>query len=421
MRTFALCFALFFLSASCDRKPAPPAGSPEAAVASILPAIADRKPAADFAGATAWLNADRALVPADLDGRVVVIDFWTSCCINCLHTLPILADLEKRHASDPVLVIGVHSPKFDAETESERLRAALAENEITHPVAVDGVMKIWNAWHAQAWPTVLVLDAKRRVVWRTSGEPKRDELEGYVSAALAEGRREGILKNEKLAALKPESVDTGPLAFPGKIAALEGGAFAVSDTGHHRIVVLDASFAVKEVIGSGLAGMTDGGYAEASFKKPQGLAVSGDLVYVADTENHALRVIDRKARTVKTVAGTGEIAHTHFTEKGKARETALRSPWDLAVVKDSVYVALAGSHVIALFDPKSGTIEPFAGDGAERRYDEKGLDASFAQPSGLATDGTTLWSADSETSSIRAITIATRVVKTLVAITCWRA
>jgi thiol-disulfide isomerase/thioredoxin len=403
----AIASVLLLLAGGCDRK--------AAAAATTLPPLANRVAGGDFAGATAWLNAERALVPADLEGRVVVVDFWTSCCINCLHTLPILADLEKRHETDPaVLVVGVHSPKFDAETETERLRSAIAENSITHPVAVDGAMKIWNAWHAQAWPTVLVLDAHGRVVWRTSGEPNKDQLEAHVNAALEEGRREGILKKEKLAAVKPDVPDTGPLAFPGKLVALESGGFALSDTGHHRVVLLDASFAVKDVIGSGLAGMTDGGYAEASFKKPQGLAASGDLLYVADTENHALRVIDRKARTVKTVAGTGEIAHTPFTDRGKARETALRSPWDLVVVNDMVYVALAGSHVIALFDPKAGTIEPWAGDGVERRRDGKALEASFAQPSGLTTDGTTLWVADSETSSIRAITIATREVKTLV-------
>ena len=417
MRT--LLFALMLLvGMGCDRKATTPSGTADGSTASTplatLPPLNLRPQGGDFSGATSWLNADRPLVPADLAGRVVVVDFWTSCCINCLHTLPILSALEKRHEADPVLVVGVHSPKFDAETEGERLRSAIAENSITHPVAVDGSMKIWTAWKAQAWPTVFVLDAKGRIVWRGSGEPNKDDLEAHVAAALEEGRREGILKTEKLAALRPATADTGPLAFPGKIVALEGGAFAVSDTGHHRVVVFDPTFAVKEVIGSGLAGMTDGGYAEASFRKPQGLAASGDLLYVADTENHAIRVVDRKARTVKTVAGTGEIAHKQLDERGKARETALRSPWDLVVVKDVVYVALAGSHMIAAFDPKAGTIEPWAGDGVERRYDNTGVEASFAQPSGITTDGTTLWVADSETSSIRAVNLATREVKTLV-------
>src|SRR5207248_2246910 len=158
-------------------------------------------------------------------------------------------------------------------------------------------------------------------------------------------------------------------------------------------VFLDASLAPKEVVGTGLAGATDGAYAEASFKKPQGLAEAGDLVYVADTENHAIRVIDRKAKTVRTVAGTGALGHSRLLAKGRARELALRSPWDVAFVpqvprveergakKDALYVALAGSHQIAIFDPKDGTIAPFAGSGAERRIDGTGEDSAFAQPS----------------------------------------
>ncbi len=409
MRRIALALVLL---AACERKPVT-APEPDAA-ASILPAAAARESAPSFDGATAWLDVERPLAPADLDGRVTVVDFWTSCCINCLHTLPVLAELEKRHAKDALVVVGVHSPKFDAETENERLRAAIAENGITHPVAVDGSMKIWQRWHAQAWPTIFVLDAHRRIVWASSGEPDRAKLEAYVQAALDEGAREGSLTKQPFALARPQPSDTGPLAFPGKVIALADGGLAVSDTGHNRVVFLDASLAPRDVVGTGLAGATDGAYAEASFKKPQGLAEAGDLVYVADTENHELRVIDRKSKTVRTVAGTGALGQSRLVVKGKGREIALRSPWDLAVVKDSIYVALAGSHQIALFDPKDGTIAPFAGSGAERRIDGTGDDSAFAQPSGLATDGTTLWVADSETSSLRAIDLATRAVKTLV-------
>ncbi len=410
-------FVMIMLVASCGRSapPAPDAAASTPAPAdSRLPGYSDRPDAPDFGGATGWINVDRPLLPADLDGRVTVVDFWTSCCINCLHTLPVLAELEKRHAKDPVLVVGVHSPKFDAETENERLRSAIAENGITHPVAVDGAMSMWRKWKATGWPTIFVLDSKRRIVWLASGEPKPDELERRVRAALDEGERDHTLVKDKLAALHPEEPDTGSLAFPGKVVGLADGGFAFSDTGHHRVVVLDPSLAVKDVIGNGLAGLRDGELAAASFKKPQGLAEDGDRLYVADTENHAIRVVDRKARTVSTVAGTGEIGKMILRDKGPARERALRSPWDVAFTGGLLYVALAGSHQIAVFDPKAGTIAPWAGNGAERRVDGTGTEASFAQPSGLATDGTTLWVADSETSSIRAITIATRAVKTLV-------
>lgn len=405
---------------ACEKKQ-PPAVVDAAPSASVAPASADlpprgerKKAPAGFEGATAWLGVTRPLAPADLDGRVVVVDFWTSGCINCLHTLPVLASLEKKHASGGLLVVGVHSAKFDAEAETERLRAAIAENGIRHPVAVDGAMKVWTAWNARSWPTLVVLDAHGNVVWRHAGEPDPAELEKVVAAALDEASREGVLKKAPLEALAPEAPDTGPLAFPGKVVALANGDVAIADTLHHRIVFADKTWAVKDVVGSGLEGATDGTWAEASFKKPQGLAEAGDLVYVADTENHVIRVIDRAKRTVSTVAGKGFLADTVLRRKGSAREIALRSPWDVAFTGDKLYVALAGSHQIALFDPKAGTIEPFAGDGAEKRIDGKGDEASFAQPSGLTTDGKTLWVADSESSSIRAIDLATRAVKTVV-------
>lgn len=421
MRLVPLLLAvLLVLAAGCEKKTTPPPDAAPSAAASTdprLPPAGERaKAPAGFDGASAWLNVTRPLAGADVDGRVVVVDFWTSCCINCLHTLPILAALEKKHAGAGLLVVGVHSPKFDAETENERLRAAIAENQIAHPVAVDGQMKIWKAWSARSWPTIVVLDAHGRVVLRRSGEPDPEELGTAVAAALDEAKREGILKKGAIAGLAPETPDTGPLAFPGKVIALANGDLAISDTLHHRVVFTDASFAVKEVVGSGLAGANDGTYGEASFRKPQGLAEAngGDVVYVADTENHLVRAIDRKAKAVSTVAGKGELASTILKAKAKGRDVALRSPWDLAFTGNLLYVALAGSHQIAVFDPKEGTIAPFAGDGTERRVDGTGLEAAFAQPSGLATDGTTLWVADSETSSIRAITLASRAVKTVV-------
>lgn len=413
----ALAFVLAVVS-GCHRRSTTAgadASPPAASIAPQLPPRHERTPApAGFEGATAWLNTTRPLDSKDFEGRVVVVDFWTSGCINCMHTLPLLEQLEKDHPGGGFVVVGVHSAKFDTEKENERLRAALVESSVTHPVAVDGAMKIWNAWGVHAWPTIFVLDAHGNVVWRHSGEADKKDLAEVVQAAITEARSEGALRTMPIAGLAPEAPDTGPLAFPGKVVALADGGVAISDTLHHRVLFADKTFAVKEVVGNGLAGATDGGFAEASFHKPQGLAEAGDRVYVADTENHEIRVIDRAKKTVATVAGTGELARAILKTEGSARTTALRSPWAVAFTGGLLYVALAGSHQIAVLDPERGTIAPFAGNGEERRVDGAGPDASFAQPSGLTTDGKTLWVADAESSSIRAITIATRAVRTIV-------
>lgn len=376
-----------------------------------LPPAAERPTTPGFAKARGWLNATRAPTEDELRGRVVVVDFWTSCCINCMHTLPILARLEKKHANDPFLVVGVHTQKFDAEPEIERLRASVIRYGIAHPVAIDGDRGVWEAWGVNAWPTVIVLDAKGRVVFADGGEPDEKELGAVIETALAEGAEEKSLAKGAPGFLGREVNTNHWLSFPEKIATIPGG-FAIADSGHDRIVFTDANGKVESVVGGG-RGWVDGSYANARFAHPQGMVARGDVIYVADTENHAVRAIDRKARTVTTIAGTGALGTGPLTAGTLApRTTALRSPWDLAIVNGTLYVALAGSHQIAtLVDEK---LELFAGTGQETLTDGARLKAAFAQPSGLATDGKDLFVLDSETSSVRKIELATAAVSTLV-------
>lgn len=374
----------------------------------------DRETPPGFDKARGWLNVTRTPTKADFDGRVVVLDFWTSCCINCMQTIPTLAALEKKHATDPVLVVGVHTQKFDAEPEVERLRAAVIRLGITHPVAIDGDRGIWEAWGVAAWPTIVVLDAKGKVAWVDEGEPDAEMLDAVVETLLAEGAEKKELATTAPTFLGHEIDPSAPLAFPEKIAAIPGG-YAISDSGHDRIVLVDENGKLQDVVGDGQRGNVDGDFAHARFAHPQGLTAIGDVIYVADEENHEVRAIDRKNKRVSTIAGTGELGHGALDEGVKpATKTALRSPWDVVVVKNELYVALAGSHQIAKIDPGAGTIALFAGTGAENRVDGPRMKAAFAQPSGLATDGTNLFSLDSETSSVRKIDLATGAVTTLV-------
>jgi DNA-binding beta-propeller fold protein YncE len=330
-----------------------------------------------------------------------------------MHTLPVLARLEQKHARDPFLVVGVHTQKFDAEPEVERLRASVIRYGITHPVAIDGDRGIWEAWGISAWPTVIVLDVKGRVVFAEGGEPDEHDLDAVIESALAEGAADHALTADAPQFLGREVDATRPLAFPEKVAKVPGG-FAISDSGHNRVVFTDDSGKVTDVVG-GARGTRDGDYAAAQFAHPQGLVASGDVVYVADTENHTVRAIDRRAKIVSTIAGTGALGTGRLGEGARpAKSTALRSPWDLAIVNGTLYVALAGSHQIATLDPKKDSLELYAGSGSENIADGSRLKAAFAQPSGLATDGKNLFVLDSETSSIRKIQLASGDVSTLV-------
>lgn len=378
-----------------------------------LPPPSERPATPGFAKSRGWLNASRAPTDAELRGRVVVVDFWTSACINCMHTLPTLARLEKKHEKDPFLVVGVHTQKFDAEPEVERLRASVIRYGIAHPVAIDGDRGIWEAWGVSAWPTVIVLDTKGRVVFEEGGEPDEAELDAVIESALAEGAEQNSLANEAPQFLAREVDTKNPLAFPEKIAKVPGG-LAIADSGHDRIVFTDDGGNVLDIVGGG-RGLADGDFKSARFAHPQGMVASTDLLYVADTENHAIRVIDRKAKTVSTIAGNGKLGTGRLDEaKVDAKSIALRSPWDLAIVNGTLYVALAGSHQIATLDPAKQTIQLFAGTGRESISDGPRLKATFAQPSGLATDGKNLFVLDSETSSVRKIDLQSGEVSTLV-------
>lgn len=398
----------------------PAAAAPAADLAPLpyalvpLPPEKDRGEVPGFDGASAWINVDHPLTKDELRGRVVIVDFWTSCCINCLQTLPVLHALEDRFRGRAVTVVGVHSPKFDEEKEAGRLRDVVRDNRIEHPVAVDASMAIWRAWGVEGWPTVAVLDVEGRAIWAASGEPSLEELSSVVATALDEGRRGGKLAQGPLRGVRVEPGEDKPLRYPGKVLALKDGGLAIADTGHDRVVVVDRSGKVEATIGSGLAGKADGSFTEASFSRPGGLAEVGSDLFVADTGNHTLRRIDRRAGAVTTVAGTGEIGAGRLSPQERpARSVALRSPWDLLEVRGNLYVALAGSHQIGAFDPQHGTFRLLAGNGHEARADGALLDASFAQPSALATDGKEVFVLDSETSSVRAIDVARGQVRTV--------
>ena len=168
------------------------------------------------------------------------------------------------------------------------------------------------------------------------------------------------------------------------------------------------------MIGTGAHGMVSGAFADSSFFRPQGMALDGDKLYVADTENHLIRRIDLKARTVATIAGTG-VQMREYGQSGPALKVALNSPWDLQLVGRALYIAMAGPHQIWKLDLDKMEISTFAGSGREARHDGSLDESAFAQPSGLASDGQTLYVSDAEANIIRAINLGPHgKVRTLV-------
>ena len=348
-----------------------------------------------------WLNCASPLSLQQLKGRVVLLDFWTYCCINCLHVLPDLKYLEQKYA-DRLTVIGVHSAKFINESDAESVRQAVLRYDIEHPVVVDRDLHLWQQYAVRAWPTIVVIDPAGYVVGAVAGEGNRDKLDQLVAQLLEENQTAGSVTIDLL--LEKQRQPITPLAFPGKVLADEASdRLFIADTGHHRIVVTTLQGEVVQVIGTGQAGFVDG--AAPQFSAPQGLAIDADnhRLYVADTDNHALRCVDLNSGTVETIAGTGQQSRTVRPYGGLALTTALNSPWDLELIQNHLFIAMAGSHQIWDFNLGTGIVQTYAGIGAEACIDAVTTKAAFAQPSGITTDGRELFVADSETSSIRGV------------------
>ncbi len=350
-----------------------------------------------------WLNAQKPLDLPDLAGHLVILDFWTFCCINCIHIIPTLKRLEEKYP-DQLVVIGVHSPKFPAEQRVENLQAAVQRYEIVHPVVHDPDFSIWKQYAIRAWPTLVFIGPDGYILGQLPGEPDPEILTATLDALIEDLEKKKALKNKAAELLKPAgTVDSGQLRFPGKIAySKTDREFAIADSNHNQIVTADMKGNITRHIGSGEIGHRDGPLEEAQFYRPQGLCYQDGLIWVADTENHLIRKIDLKSGQVTTVAGTGKQG-IPLKGQSKALEVAISSPWDVSLHDGWLYFANAGTHQIGVLYIDKASVSQFAGTGAEALVDGPRLAGVFAQPSGLTIGEEKLFLADSETSAIRSV------------------
>jgi thiol-disulfide isomerase/thioredoxin len=390
-----------------------------------------------------WLNTGgRELSVEGLRGKIVVLDFWTFCCVNCLHVLDELRMLEEQHR-DVLVIVGVHSPKFAHEADPVALAAAIERYEVRHPVLDDPELTTWSAYTARAWPTLVVIDPEGYVVAHMAGEGHLHNLEVLVADLVRMHDAKGTLHRGDGPYVPPEPT-SGTLRFPAKAIALPGGTLLVADAGHHSLAEIapDGETLVRR-IGSGERGLADGGPDDAQFSEPNGLCLVPDElraelgfdVLVADTVNHALRGVRLDDGVVTTVAGTGEQYMVGAADNVRARpgdepdtdrlpvrrdgpgtdrsgvgydgpplDIRLSSPWDVvwSPAAGAFVVAMAGNHTLWALDLTEDRITRLAGTMNEGLVDGPAADAWFAQTSGLAVEATgRLWLADSEVSALR--------------------
>lgn len=374
--------------------------------------------APEFPAGLDWINTGGKPVSIkQLHGKVVLLDFWTYGCINCFHVIPDLKKLEQKYP-DTLVIIGVHSAKFETEGKTDHIAAVVHRYGLEHPVVNDHAMQIWDAYGSQGWPTLVVVDPAGNVVGQVSGEGHYDLLDRVIGSLTKQFAAKKQLDTKPLwfAGLQEKMPDS-MLLYPGKVLAdAKGGRLFIADSNHDRVVMTTLGGKVTAVYGDGHPGLKDGVGRSAQFHYPQGLALADDgALYVADTDNSALRRIDPKSGAVTTVAGDGNQTYMDDGDQPTAR-AQLNTPWDLLAHGGLIYIAMAGQHQLWAYDPKQKTLKHFAGSGREGIDDGELSEASFAQPSGLTTDGTTLYVADPEASAVRAVDLGGRFarVKTLV-------
>ncbi|MGH8370256.1 MAG: thioredoxin-like domain-containing protein, partial [Gammaproteobacteria bacterium] len=380
-------------------------GSIPLAMASEMPMLAGKVAAPSFPARLDWINTGGKPVRlSDLRGKVVVLDFWTYGCINCFHIIPDLKKLEAKYG-DSLVIIGVHSAKFATEGKTAHIAAIVQRYGLTHPVVNDRKLQIWNEYGATGWPTLTVIDPVGYVVGQISGEGHYALLDRVIGTLDKEFAAKGELNSKPpwFAGAQAKMPQT-QLLYPGKVLtdAAHDRLF-IADSNHDRIVVTSLAGKVETVIGSGKPGLQDGDFGHASFRYPQGMTLAdADTLYVADTDNNAIRKLDLKTHTVTTVAGDGQqqyMTGSSYPAKG----TELNTPWTVLFHDGLLYIAMAGQHQLWTYDPVTDKLQLYAGSGREGVDAGSLSDASFAQSSGLTTDGKYLYVADPEASAVRQV------------------
>ncbi|XP_060624437.2 NHL repeat-containing protein 2 isoform X1 [Anolis sagrei] len=395
----------------------------------------------EFGADLQWLNTEGSLsLYKDLCGKVVVLDFFTYCCINCIHVLPDLHELEQKYSvTDGLFVVGVHSAKFPNEKILENIKSAVLRYNITHPVVNDADATLWHELEVSCWPTLIIVGPRGNMLFTVVGEGHKEKLFLFASIALKYYKEQGHINANTIGTrLYRDTLPPSPLLFPGKVTVdSSGDRLVIADTGHHRILVVKKTGQILYTVGGPDSGRKDGTFSEATFNSPQGVAIKNNIIYVADTENHLIRKVDLQSEMVTTVAGVG-IQGTDKEGGARGDEQSISSPWDVAFgtsvsgthEDDVLWIAMAGIHQIwALMlecgklpkgsDLKKGTCLRFAGSGnEENRNNAYPHKAGFAQPSGLSIATEEPWNylfvADSESSTIRTISLKDGAVKHLV-------
>lgn len=328
---------------------------------------------------------------SDLKGKIVLLDFWTYSCINCIHAIEEVKHLEEKWKNE-LVVLGIHSGKFPNEHNLQSLKNAVLRNKITHPVANDSNFQIWDLYGISAWPSFVLIDPQGRIVARKVGEGVFAVFDKLIENLVLSSDIKQILKQEKVSIQKKsfERTKNTYLYFPSKITISPSGReLFISNSGANNILVVHTQTgSILEEIGE-VEGFEDGNFQNAKFSNPQGLYYKNENLFLTDAKNHAIRKIDLISKQVSTLVRSDENLRN-----------PPRSPWDISSLGSDLLVAMAGNHQIWVLDSKNN-FKPYIGSGQEELGDENSKNARLAQTSGITVYENKIYFLDSETSSLR--------------------
>jgi thiol-disulfide isomerase/thioredoxin len=356
-----------------------------------------------------WLNTEKSYTLKDFRGKIVLLDFWTFGCINCQHIIPDLKRLEKEYEKE-LVVIGVHSAKFESEKTSNNIRKAILKFGIEHPVVNDADFKVWESYGVKAWPTITLISPDGKVVGQRSGENVYPVAKKSIDNLIKQ-YGDKINRQPIKFTLEKSAEANSIVRFPSKMVSDENGHIWLADSGNNRLIKINKAGKIVEVIGKGEQGFADGDFTTATFYEPHGLAIKGNTLYIADSKNNAIRKADLINKKVETVAGDGEMGY-YFLNDQWDTPVKPNSPWDLLIDGQVMYIANAGNHQVLKMELATNKVTRFAGSGREALTNGSLRESGFNQPSGLTKIGNILYVADPEASAVRAIDLQKGVVTT---------
>lgn len=366
--------------------------------------------APEFHAGLEWVNSPPPTLRA-ARGRIVVLGFWHAGSAWCQTLLDDLRFIHGKHA-DGVSVFGIHTPKFEAERSGRVVQKSINQHGVRFPIANDIDFVTWQHYGIRAWPSLVMIDQHGQVVEVDSGEMRREDLDRRIAQLLEEaGARDERVYDVVPPVHKPEA--RLPLSFPSGIAVTQNHLY-LADTAHHRILECNHEGRILRQFGSGNPGFLDGSSVEALFQSPRGVVVLKDMLYVADTGNHAVRRVRLLDGDVDTLAGNGRPGLPTAAMSGPPAEMLLNAPWSLVGNFDRLYIAMAALQQVWEFDLSRRGMRPLAGSGRLGLVDGVALGATLAQPAGLALVQQTLYVADSAASAIRSVHLGNGTVQTLV-------